>query len=289
MIKKAVILAGGRGTRFLPYTKACPKEMFALSNKPVLHYIVEEVVSAGIKDILIIINPEKELIKKYFSPDKKLYKFLKSKGKLEELKILQDIDNLANISYEIQYEAKGSGDALMLAKKFADGEPVAVLNADDVMVTTGDTVMKQVIDCYNRYNTSVLAVQEVPDDILVKCGAINIVERNGRDIKIDCVIEKPTLEEAPSKLVTLGRYVISADYFDILSRTPLAKNGELNLTDALNLQAKEQGIYAYEFVGKRYDMGNKYGCFEAMVDFALMDSDISDKVKDYIKTKSSEV
>lgn len=289
MIKKAVILAGGRGTRFLPYTKACPKEMFALSNKPVLHYIVEEVVSAGIKDILIIINPEKELIKKYFSPDKKLYKFLKNKGKSEELKILQDIDNLANITFEIQYEAKGSGDALMLAKKFANGEPIAVLNADDVMVTKGDTVMKQVIDCYNRHNTSVLGVQQVPDDILVKCGAINIVERNGRDIKINCVIEKPALSEAPSNLVTLGRYVISADYFDILSRTPLSKNGELNLTDALNIQAKEQGIYAYEFVGKRYDMGNKYGCFEAMVDFALMDNDISDKVKDYIKTKCSEV
>ncbi|MEG1791417.1 MAG: UTP--glucose-1-phosphate uridylyltransferase [Clostridia bacterium] len=291
MVNKAVILAGGRGTRFLPYTKACPKEMFALSDKPVLHYIVDEVVRAGIKDILIIISPEKELIKKYFSHDERLNNFLISNKKDVELEKVLAVENMANITFAVQTIAKGSGDALLMAEKFANGEALAVLNADDVMRTAKDlpVVLKQIVDCYSRHNTSVLAVQEVPPEIVVKCGAISIVEQNGRDIKIDKVVEKPKLEDAPSHYVTLGRYVVSPDYFSVLKRTPLAKNGELNLTDALNIMAIENGLYAYLFEGKRYDMGNKLGCFEAMVDFALSDEETGDGAMEILKSVLNEV
>lgn len=287
MVKKAVILAGGRGTRFLPYTKACPKEMFALSDKPVLHYIVDEAVQAGITEILIIINPDKQLIKNYFTPNLALDEFLLSNKKTYEYEKVKAVERMAKISYAVQKVAKGSGDALFLAEEFADGEIIAVMNADDVMrVEKGvPTVMAQVIGCHERNKTSVLAVQEVAPEIVVKCGAINIVERNGRDIKIDKVIEKPALENAPSHIVTLGRYVLTPEYFSVLKRTPLAKNGELNMTDALNIMAKEKGIFAYEFEGKRYDMGNKLGCFEAMVDYALADQEISADAIELLKDR----
>lgn len=287
MVNKAVILAGGRGTRFLPYTKACPKEMFALSDKPVLHYIVDEAVQAGITEILIIINPEKQLIKNYFTPNLALDEFLLSNKKTYEYEKVKAVERMAKISYAVQKVAKGSGDALFLAEEFADGDTIAVMNADDVMrVEKGvPTVMAQVIGCHERNKTSVLAVQEVAPEIVVKCGAINIVERNGRDIKIDKVIEKPALENAPSHIVTLGRYVLTPEYFSVLKRTPLAKNGELNMTDALNIMAKEKGIFAYEFEGKRYDMGNKLGCFEAMVDYALADQEISADAIELLKER----
>lgn len=284
MVRKAVILAAGRGTRFLPYTKANPKEMIAVVDKPALQLVVEEIVDSGIKDILIIINSSKQAVKQYFFSDKDLEEFLSSKNKLSELALVRDLSQMANISYVNQEVAGGSGQAVLLAEKFACGEPVAILNGDDVMYTgKGDSVTKQLAECYERNNTTVIGVQPVAKDAIKKYGAIEIVSQKGKDIKISGIVEKPQPEKAPSLYAALGRYVISGDFYDYIRRTEIASNGELQFTDALKLQAKEKGIFACEFEGKRYDLGDKLGYAEASVEFALRHEEIGKDFASYIK------
>jgi UDP-glucose pyrophosphorylase len=276
MVKKAVILAGGRGTRFLPYTKACPKEMLPLCDKPVLHYIVEEAVEAGITDVIVVISPEKEVIRRYFSKDESLNAFLRGKGRDDLLEMLKGIEDMAHISFVVQEKAYGSGDALLCAEKFYKGETVVVMNADDVMTVPENVsnVTAQLIACYERRNLSSIAVQRVSDEVLVSCGAVGVVGSEGRDIFIDKVVEKPALKNAPSNLVTLGRYVLTSEYFEVLKNTPNATSGELNLTDAVDLLARKGKVVAYDFIGTRYDMGSKLGSFEAMLEFTLNDAEL---------------
>lgn len=282
-IKKAVILAAGRGTRFLPYTKACPKEMLPVVDTPSLQLIVEEVVQAGIKDVLIIISPDKKMIEKHFSVDDVFEDFLTQHGKAAEAKVLHDIGTLANVSFAYQMVANGSGNALLLAEDFLQGEAGAVLNGDDLMF--GTSVTGQLAACYEKFGTTVIGVQQVAPENIVKYGAIAIEEKKDENtFFIKNIVEKPAVKDAPSFFAALGRYVISKDFFRYLKEIPVAANGELQFTDALNLQAQRKGIFAFCFDGKRYDLGDKLGYLQATVEYGLRDEALGKKFAAYLKT-----
>ncbi|HPG92598.1 MAG TPA: UTP--glucose-1-phosphate uridylyltransferase [Clostridia bacterium] len=284
-VKKAVILAAGRGTRFLPYTKAMPKEMIAVVDRPSLELIVDEIIESGINDILFVISPEKQSIVKHFSADKVLENFLESRGKMKEKQLVENITKRAQFSFVYQEVATGSGAAVLLAEKFANGEPVAVLNGDDAMYSEGgEPVTKQLVDCYMKYNKTVLGVQTVTREAIVKYASCDVVESYGRNHLIKSVIEKPkTDDQIKSLLAPLGRYVISGDFYDYIRQTPIAANGELQFTDSLKLQAAQVGIMAYDFVGIRYDLGDKLGYMQACVEYALRHPEIGEKFKTYLK------
>lgn len=285
MINKAVILAGGRGTRFLPYTKACAKEMINLVDKPALQYIVEECAGAGIKDILIIDTKDKPEIAKHFSHDAEYEAFLEERNKQKELDIIRSVADMAKVTCKHQDKALGSGHAVMLAEEFADGQPFAVLNGDDLMYTEPgkDTCIGQIASCFDKCGTSVIGVQEVSPDVIYKYSSCDVVSAEGRTLKIKSIIEKPAPGTQPSNYSSLGRYVCSADFFSYLRRTPFSASGEIYLTDAFKLQAQEKGIYAYVFDAVRYDTGDKLGYLQATVEYALRDSALALPFKKYLK------
>lgn len=269
MINKAVILVGGHGTRMLPYTKACAKEMMPLCGKPALHYVAAEAVEAGISEILFVISPDKQEIVKYFSYDDALEKELKSIGKEYLLNDLNDILNRAEIKFVTQYEADGTGGALLLAEEFVSGKPLLCMNGDDIM--TGG-VSKQLAECYNKDGGAVIGVAEVDSETIRNCGSVKVVGRDGRLLKIDGIIEKPKQGMEYSRFATQGRYVLNPSIFGYL-RAAEKNNGEIRLTDALNMQAATEGLNAYIYQGMRYDMGSNRGYLKGVVDFAMKDKD----------------
>jgi len=282
-VSKAVILAAGRGTRFLPYTKACPKEMLPVVDTPSLQLIVQEVVDAGINDVLIIISPDKKMIEKHFSVDKEFENFLIFNGKHKDAKLLNVIGKMAKITFAYQKVANGSGNAVMLAKEFLNGEAGAVLNGDD-LIYTDNSVTKQLADVYQKYGKTVIGVQKVEPKAISKYGSIQIDQRpDEKTFFINRIVEKPPVMEAPSFYAALGRYIISPDFFDYLQKTPVSKNGELQFTDALNLQAMQTGICAYDFEGVRYDLGDKLGYLKAMVEYGLRDKNLGNDFAEYLK------
>lgn len=282
-IRKAVILAAGRGTRFLPYTKACPKEMLPVVDTPSLQLIVQEAVSAGIKDVLIVISPEKDVIRKHFSVDAVFEDFLLAHGKKAEAREIHEIGTMANVSFAVQKVADGSGKALLLAESFLDGEAGAVLNGDDLVYSSVSAV-KQLCDCWETFGGTVVGVQKVSEKDISKYGSVKIAADEGNGtFFIDGIKEKPAAQEAPSLYAALGRYVVSADFFGYLRRVPVAENGELQFTDALNLQAAEKGIYAKVFEGRRYDLGSKAGYLAANVEYALRDENLGGDFAGYLK------
>ena len=285
-IRKAVILAAGRGTRFLPYTKACPKEMLPVVDTPSLQLIVQEAVSAGIKDVLIVISPEKDVIRKHFSVDAGFEDFLLAHGKNAEAREIHEIGTMANVSFAVQKVADGSGKALLLAESFLDGEAGAVLNGDDLVYSSVSAV-KQLCDCWETFGGTVVGVQKVSEKDISKYGSVKIAADEGNGtFFIDGIKEKPAAPEAPSLYAALGRYVVSADFFGYLRRVPVAENGELQFTDALNLQAAEKGIYAKVFEGRRYDLGSKAGYLAANVEYALRDENLGGGFAEYLKNLS---
>ena len=285
-IRKAVILAAGRGTRFLPYTKACPKEMLPVVDTPSLQLIVQEAVSAGIKDVLIVISPEKDVIRKHFSVDAGFEDFLLAHGKKAEAREIHEIGTMANVSFAVQKVADGSGKALLLAESFLDGEAGAVLNGDDLVYSSVSAV-KQLCDCWETFGGTVVGVQKVSEKDISKYGSVKITRDEGNGtFFIDGIKEKPAAPEAPSLYAALGRYVVSADFFGYLRRVPVAENGELQFTDALNLQAAEKGIYAKVFEGRRYDLGSKAGYLAANVEYALRDENLGGGFAEYLKNLS---
>lgn len=285
-IRKAVILAAGRGTRFLPYTKACPKEMLPVVDTPSLQLIVQEAVSAGIKDVLIVISPEKDVIRKHFSVDAGFEDFLLAHGKKAEAREIHEIGTMANVSFAVQKVADGSGKALLLAESFLDGEAGAVLNGDDLIYSSVSAV-KQLCDCWETFGGTVVGVQKVSEKDISKYGSVKIAADEGNGtFFIDGIKEKPAAPEAPSLYAALGRYVVSADFFGYLRRVPVAENGELQFTDALNLQAAEKGIYAKVFDGRRYDLGSKAGYLAANVEYALRDENLGGGFAEYLKNLS---
>ena len=285
-IRKAVILAAGRGTRFLPYTKACPKEMLPVVDTPSLQLIVQEAVSAGIKAVLIVISPEKDVIRKHFSVDAGFEDFLLAHGKKAEAREIHEIGTMANVSFAVQKVADGSGKALLLAESFLDGEAGAVLNGDDLVYSSVSAV-KQLCDCWETFGGTVVGVQKVSEKDISKYGSVKIAADEGNGtFFIDGIKEKPAAPEAPSLYAALGRYVVSADFFGYLRRVPVAENGELQFTDALNLQAAEKGIYAKVFEGRRYDLGSKAGYLAANVEYALRDENLGGGFAEYLKNLS---
>ena len=282
-ITKAVIPAAGLGTRFLPATKACPKEMLPIVDKPTIQYIIEEALASGITDILIISGRNKRSIEDHFDRSPELEMNLEEGGKDEMLQMVKDIANV-NIHYVRQKEPKGLGHAILCAKAFVGNEPFAVLLGDDVVYNEEYPCLKQLMDVYDVKGGSVLGCQTVP---LEKVSAYGIVASEAtadeRIFKVDDMVEKPAIDEAPSRLAVLGRYVITAEIFEILENTAPGRGGEIQLTDALKVLAQHQDMYAYDFIGKRYDVGDKFGYLQATVEYALRRDDLKDKFVAYLK------
>jgi len=280
-VRKAVIPAAGLGTRFLPATKAQAKEMLPIVDKPTIQYIIEEAVEAGIEEILIITGRNKKAIEDHFDKSVELELALKEKGETELLRMVEDISNLAEIHYIRQKEAKGLGHAVYCARSFVGNEPFAVLLGDDVMAAEVP-VIKQMMDIFEEKGNPVLGVQEVPEDRVSSYGIVKYSQQEDNLFLVEDLVEKPALEEAPSNLAILGRYIITPDIFPILERTKPGRNNEIQLTDALKELAQNDPIYAYVFAGKRYDVGNKLGFLQATVEFALRRDDLGAEFKDYL-------
>lgn len=283
-ITKAVIPAAGLGTRFLPATKACPKEMLPIVDKPTIQYIIEEALASGITDILIISGRTKRAIEDHFDRSPELEMNLEEHGKLDLLQQVKDIADI-NIHYIRQKEPRGLGHAILCAKAFIGYEPFAVLLGDDVVYNDEYPCLRQLMDVYEATGGSVLGCQTVPREKVSSYGIVDSVPTNNKRIfKVNDMVEKPALEEAPSQLAVLGRYVIMPEIFDILEQTQPGRGGEIQLTDALKVLAKEQDMYAYDFMGRRYDVGDKLGYLTATVEYALRRDDLRDKFMDYLKT-----
>lgn len=281
-VRKAVIPAAGLGTRFLPATKAVPKEMLPIVDKPTIQYIIEEALASGIEDVLIITGRTKRAIEDHFDRSIELELNLEKGGKQALLEEMQAIGEV-RLHYVRQKEPKGLGHAILCAKQFVGNEPFAVLLGDDV-VDNDYPCLKQLIDVYDAKGGSVLGCQTVPKEKVSSYGIVassDIGEE--RVFQVNDMVEKPAVEEAPSQLAVLGRYVISPEIFAILEETKPGKGGEIQLTDALKVLAKQEKMYAYDFIGRRYDVGDKQGFLEATVETALKRPDLRDKFAAYLK------
>lgn len=282
-IKKAIIPAAGLGTRFLPATKAQPKEMLPIVDKPTIQYIIEEAIDSGIEDIMVVTGRGKRAIEDHFDKSFELEETLEKKGKMDILREIQAISSMANIHYIRQKEPKGLGHAIWCARKFVGDEPFAVLLGDDI-VQSETPCLKQLINVYDRYHSSVVGVQEVPDEEVSKYG---IVAPKGNEIEpgiihTQTLVEKPSLDEAPSNYAIMGRYVLRPEIFDILDSLPPGAGDEIQLTDAIKQLNQSQMVLAYNFEGTRYDVGDKFGFIKATLDFALQREDLSKDVRDYL-------
>ena len=279
-IRKAIIPAAGLGTRFLPATKAQPKEMLPIVDKPAIQFIVEEAVASGIEEILIITGRNKRSIEDHFDRNLELEYSLKNSGKYDLLSLVQEISEVY-IHYIRQKEARGLGHAVLCAKQFVGDEPFAVMLGDDIVDATVPC-LKQLIEVYDDCGGSVLGVQEVPRRQVCRYGIVKPQPIKERLWKALDLVEKPKLEEAPSRLAVLGRYVIEPEIFEILAATPPGAGGEIQLTDALRTLGKTKPIYAYQFEGRRYDIGDKQGFLEATVEFALKRPDLREGFLKYL-------
>ena len=282
-IRKAIIPAAGLGTRFLPATKAQPKEMLPIVDKPTLQYIIEEAVASGIDEILIITGRNKKSIEDHFDKSVELELELEAKGKLDLLAEVREISNMVNIHYIRQKEPKGLGHAIYCAKSFIGNEPFAVLLGDDI-VHSEKPCLKQLIDVYEYYNSSVLGVQEVEQKDVHKYGIVDGQKIDNSVSRVNQLVEKPKTEDAPSNIAILGRYIITPEIFTILEQTPPGANGEIQLTDALNQLSRSEAVYAYEFEGRRYDVGDKQGFLEATVEYALRREELREPFMAYLKS-----
>ena len=285
-IRKAVIPAAGFGTRMLPASKSVPKEMLPIYDKPTLHHIVKEVVDSGITDILIIISKDKGSIEDYFDVNFELEYELNKKSS-EISREIHELSKMANIYTIRQKKKNGLGDAIKYAESFVGNEPFAILLGDDIIYNTSDELpcIKQMADIYEKEETPVLGVQEVSWDDVDKYGIVNGVKTSDRITEVESLVEKPSREEATTNLAILGRYIVTPDIFPILHETKPGKNNEIQLTDALNKLAEKRKMIAYDFIGKRYDVGNKRGFVKATVAFALHDEKIKDELLEFLREK----
>ena len=283
-VKKAIIPAAGLGTRFLPATKSLPKEMFTIIDTPTIQYIVEEAVKSGIEEICIITNSTKHIMENHFDYNFELETRLKERGEIEKYEEIRKIPNMCKIFYVRQLEPKGLGHAILCAKEFINHEPFAVLLGDDLMVNE-KPVLKQLIEKFNETNCSILGVQTVPKKDVCKYG--NITPNSdiiNRTVEVKDLVEKPKVEEAKSQLAVLGRYVLTPTIFKYLETQERGKGNEIQLTDAIRRMLKEEKVYAYDFEGIRYDIGDKFGYVKAIIDFALKNPELKDKTEEYINS-----
>lgn len=278
-IRKAVIPCGGMGTRFLPATKAIPKEILPVIDTPVLSYIVDELISGGIDQIHIILGEGKQAIKEYFVPNVRLEKALAHKPEL--LQTLKDITKNAEITFGMQKYPRGSGDAIMCAREFTGDEPFIMANGDD-LITGNVPAAKQLCDAYSQHPALVLGVQQVPAEETHKYGIVDPKSIDGRFVWCKGMVEKPK-SNPPSRYAAIGRYVLTPEIYERIEQVPEV-NGEISLTDAIYAMMKDGKVYAYELDGRRYDMGDKFGALTATVDFALKRPDLKDRFAAYLKS-----
>ena len=283
-IRKAIIPAAGLGTRFLPATKSQPKEMLPIVDKPTIQYIIEEAIASGIEEILIITGRSKKCIEDHFDKSVELELELEKSGKKEMLKMVREISNMVDIHFIRQKEPKGLGHAINCAKTFVGDEPFAVLLGDDVVYNDEEPCLGQLIKCFNEYKTSVLGVQTVADEDVDKYGIVDCIHIEDSVYKVKGLVEKPEKEAAPSNVAILGRYIITPKIFELLEKTKPGKGGEIQLTDALLSLLKEEAMYAYDFKGRRYDVGSKQGFLEATVEYALRRPELKDEFEAYLKS-----
>lgn len=286
-VTKAVIPAAGLGTRVLPATKAQPKEMLVIVDKPSLQYIVEELVESGITDIVIVTGRNKNSIEDHFDHSYELEKTLSEDGKYELLEKVSHISDMANIFYVRQNKPLGLGHAILKAKSFIGDEPFIVALGDDIMYNPEKPVSKQLIEAYNEHGASVIGVQEVEEKDVSKYGVVAPVRTlDERTIEISDFVEKPALEDAPSRMACLGRYLLDGKIFQYLEKTEAGKGGEIQLTDGiLKMMKDENKVLAYNFDGKRYDIGNKIGLLKANIEFGLRNVETEEDLKAYIKNE----
>ncbi|TCI22340.1 UTP--glucose-1-phosphate uridylyltransferase GalU [Exiguobacterium sp. SL-9] len=281
-VRKAIIPAAGLGTRFLPATKAMPKEMLPIVNKPTIQFIVEEAVASGIEDIIIVTGKNKRAIEDHFDRAIELEQNLESKGKTELLESVRHSSNLANIHYIRQQEPKGLGHAIWCARKFIGDEPFAVLLGDDI-IEADEPATKQLIDQYEQVGRSIIGVQRVPYEMTNRYGIIDPLAVEGKLIPVRTFVEKPPIGNAPSNLAILGRYILTPDVFEALSAQEIGTGGEIQLTDAIARLNEVETVYAYEFDGRRYDVGEPIGFVETTIAYALSDPDLKANVHTLLK------
>ena len=285
-VRKAIIPAAGLGTRLLPNTKSIPKEMLPLVDKPVIQYIVEEAVSAGIEEILIITNRGKSPIEDYFDYSPDLEERLIRDGKQDEANTVRAVADMADVFFLRQKETKGLGHAIWRAKSFVGDEPFAILLGDDIMLSE-KPVLKQLVEAAEENSCSAIAVREVPDELIVKYSSVKLEEKlSDRVFRIGDMHEKPTLEEKFSNYAILGRYVLTPAIFDILAHTAPGRNNEIQLTDGMKELCRIEPMCAVDFEGRRYDTGNLKGYLEAIIDFALKNEEAGDWLRDFIREKA---
>lgn len=281
-VRKAIIPAAGLGTRFLPATKAMPKEMLPIVDKPTIQYIIEEAIASGIEDIIIVTGKGKRAIEDHFDASPELERNLLEKGKLELLEKVQHSSNLANIHYIRQKEPKGLGHAVWCARNFIGDEPFAVLLGDDIVVSETPCV-KQLIEQYEETGSSVIGVQKVADSQTHRYGIIDPLAIEGRRYQVNNFVEKPAPGTAPSQLAIIGRYLLTPDIFELLEKQETGAGGEIQLTDAIQRLNEKQVVYAYDFEGHRYDVGEKVGFVKTTIDFALGHEEVRDEILEFMK------
>ncbi|MGB8889279.1 MAG: UTP--glucose-1-phosphate uridylyltransferase GalU [Candidatus Korobacteraceae bacterium] len=284
---KAVFPAAGLGTRFLPATKAQPKEMMPLVDKPIIQYGVEEAMASGCDQIIIITGRGKTAIEDHFDVSYELEKMLEERGKTDLLAVVRNISDMIHIAYVRQKEAMGLGHAVLMSRELVGDEPFAVILADDI-IDAEVPCLKQMIDVYNQTGCSVLATQVVEGKAISSYGVLDAKpvpgKWSGRLFEVQNLVEKPKLEDAPSNLAIIGRYILTPAIFEMLASTPLGAGGELQLTDGLKNLLKKEKIYGYTFEGKRHDTGDKLGFLKATVEFALKREDLGGDFREYLKT-----
>jgi UTP--glucose-1-phosphate uridylyltransferase len=283
-VRKAVFPAAGLGTRFLPATKAQPKEMLPIVDKPIIQYGVEEALAAGCDQIIIITGRGKSAIEDHFDVSYELEKMLEERKKTELLTIVRQISDMIHVAYVRQKEALGLGHAVLMARELVGNEPFAVLLADDV-IDANPPCLKQMIDQFNERQASIIAIQQIDGPAISSYGVADArsVAGNDRLYEVRDLVEKPKREEAPSNLAIVGRYVLTPKIFEVLDSTPLGSGGELQLTDGLRLLLKEEEIFGYRYEGKRHDAGDKLGFLKATVEFALKRPELNPEFHDYLK------
>jgi UTP--glucose-1-phosphate uridylyltransferase len=285
-VRKAVFPAAGLGTRFLPATKAQPKEMLPLVDKPLIQYVIEEAVASGIKSVTIVTGRGKNAIEDHFDVSFELESILAERGKAEELELIRNIAQMIDVSYVRQKEALGLGHAIRVARDVVGAEPFAVMLGDDI-IAADVPCLRQMTDLFESLQASIVATSEVPEAEISSYGVIQgtaVEGYDGRVFRIENVVEKPPREEAPSNLAIIGRYLLTPEIFDAIDRTTPGRGGEIQITDAIRLLLAEQPVYAYKFEGTRYDAGDKLGFLKATVEFALKRPDLGDAFRSYLRT-----
>ena len=282
-VRKAVIPVAGYGTRLLPYTKAVPKPMLPIINIPAVQLIAKEAAESGIEEILFVVGQKKEIIESHFAPFEELENLLQEKGKIDFLNAIKYPEKMAKVSFAVQKQQRGTADAILTAKEFVENEPFAVLFGDDLIYNPTKPVIKQLMEAYEKTGKTIIGVKTVPHEDVPKYASVEYDVQDGRLYHMTKIVEKPPIEEVKSDISPLGRYVLAPTIMGIIETLePDPRTGEYCLTSAFEIDSNQNGVYAYEFEGTRYDLGDRLGFLKANVEYGLRDGELGDKFKEYL-------